>query len=277
MSKLCFGIAYESERQYILYLPQSSSDSSATLAYVYNYFTKTWVTCARTQASGYVLSSDNKLYMGNALTNFVVRERKDYAYTDYTDESVAVAIASFSGQQVTLTNASGVSIGDILYQSSAVSSTVTAVTAGLNTISVNNVLTWAIGGTQLLKSIPCTIQWAPTSGGNPGMLKQYSEAALVFRASPFLSALISCLSDISGSYDSVAIAGYSAQGWGFFSWGSAPWGGVSRPQTIRTFIPRDKQRCTLLTTQFFCQSGWSNFQLEGLSLQYRLLSSRTTR
>lgn len=277
VSKYGFGITYESERQYILYLPKVSNDTSATIAYVYNYFTKTWVTADRAQLCGYVLSTDNKLYMGNAFYSDVVKERKDYTYTDYTDESFAVSISSATGTTIVLVDASLVTIGDILYQSAAVSAQVTAINIGLNTLTVSNNLTWATGSTQLLKSIPCTIQWVPTAGQNPGMLKQYSEAALIFRASPFISAVIQYLSDISGSYDTVPITGFSPLGWGLFPWGGVPWGGVVRSETIRHYIPRDKQRCTLLTAQFFCQSGWSNFLLEGISLQFRPVSSRTMR
>ncbi|GAC1606232.1 MAG: hypothetical protein NVS3B3_05890 [Aquirhabdus sp.] len=277
VSQYAFGIAYESERQYILYVPQSASDTSATIAYVYNYFTRSWVTAARSQFCGYVLSTDNKLYMGNALNSSVVQERKNYSYTDYTDESVNVSIVSTSGKTITLVNAGNVVVGDILYQSQSVASQVTGINIGTNVITVANTLTWANGSTQLLKSIPCTLQWVASSGQNPGMLKQYSEGLLIFRASPFINAQMNYLSDISSSFESVPITGFSPLGWGLFSWGGILWGGVVRPQTIRTFVPRNKQKCTLITPQFFCQSGWSNFQLEGISLQFRPISSRTSR
>lgn len=274
-AKYCFGIAYESEREYILFVPQTSTDTSATLAYVYNYFTKTWVTKGRSQLAGYVLFSDNRLYLAGATTSNVSKERKDYAYTDYTDESYAISISSFSLNVLTLADASLVAVGDIIYQSNAVASTVTAVSIGTNKVTVQNALTWALGSTQLLKAIVCTVQWVPTTGQNPGMLKQYSEAALLFKSSPFISASMSYLSDISSSFQSVPLTGYSPQGWGLFPWGKSLWGGVVRPQTIRHYIPRDKQRCSLLTPKFICQNGWSNFLLEGLSLQWRPISSRT--
>lgn len=277
LGKYAFGIAYESDRTYLLYLPEVSNDTSASIAYVYNYFTKTWVTAARDQLSGYVLSGNNKLYMGNALTSQVVEERKNYDYTDYTDESITVNIVSYFGTTITLASTALVSVGDILYQSAAVSGRVTSVNIGLSTIVIDNTLTWALGSTQLLKSIPCTLQWVPTTGQNPGMLKQYSEGALVFRSAPFINADISYFSDISGSFEAIPVTGFSPFGWGLFPWGEAIWGGVVRSETIRHYIPRDKQRCTLLTPQFFVQSGWSNFLLEGLSLQYRMVSSRTSR
>lgn len=276
MAKYAFGIGYESERTYLLYMPQDSSDTSATIAYAYNYFTKSWVTAAREEFCGYVLSSNNKLYLGNSLFSTVSEERKDYEFTDYTDESFNVSIVSTNGTTINLVDASLCGVGDILFQSQAVSSRISSINIGLNSVVVETSLTWAAGDTQLLKAIPCTVQWVPTTGQNPGMLKQYNEGALIFRASPFTMATLSYLSDISGAFDSITIKGFSPQGWGLFPWGESLWGGVVRPETIRHYIPRDKQRCTLLTPQFFVQSGWSNFLLEGLSLQFRPLSSRTT-
>ena len=275
MSQCCFGIGYESERSYILFVPQTEGATYSTLAYVYNYFTKTWVTWERSQYGGYVLSTDNKIYMANALYSSVVQERKNYNYTDYTDESFAISISSSSGTTVTLADASSVSVGDIIYQSSSLASQVTAINIGLSQVTVENSLTWATGSTQLLKSIPCTIQWLPNTGSNPGMLKQFSEGVLIFRAIPFISAVMQYYSDISSSFDGIPLSGNSPLGWGYFAWGSGPWGGGTFPATLRHYVPRNKQKCTLLTPQFFCQSGWSNFMLEGLSIQFRIISSRT--
>jgi hypothetical protein len=277
MAKYSFGISYETERQYILYVPQQAGPTSATVGYVYNYFTKTWTTVARSQLSGYVLSADNKLYLGNTAMSTVSQERKNYNYTDYVDESYSLNIVSSSGMTITLSSVSSVTVGDVLFQSTSIASVITAINAGLSTVTVEDNLVWATGATLGLSSIPCTIQWVPTSGQNPGMLKQYSEGLLIFRTSPFIAAQVQYLSDISPSLSSVPIAGFSGRGWGSFAWGQSLWGGVVRSQTIRHYIPRDKQRCTLLTPQFFCQSGWSNFELEGLALQYRPVSSRTSR
>jgi hypothetical protein len=278
MSKYSFGASYESERRYILFMPQDSTDTSASIAYVYNYFTKAWTTWDRNEFCAYVLSTDNKLYMGNSLFSDVVQERKNYSYTDYTDESFAITISAFAGPLITLASAASVSLGDVIYQSTSVFGVVQDINFATNVVTVDtNLTSWTVGAAQLLKAIPCTLEWVPTTGQNPGMLKQYNEALLIFRASPFDTATIEYLSDISGGFDAVPIQGYSPLGWGLFPWGESLWGGVARAQTIRHYIPKEKQRCTLLTPQFFVQNGWSNFQLEGLSLQFRQVSSRTMR
>ena len=276
IAKYAFGVSYESDRKYILFMPQYSSDTSATIAFVYNYFTKAWTTWARSQLAAYVLKSNNTLYVAN-LTQSVSQERKSYTYTDYVDESLSINLVSYSGTTLNLASVAGINVGDIIYQSSGVNSPVLAVNVGLNQVVVRDTLTWATGSTQQLQSIPCTIQWVPTTGQNPGELKQYSEAILLFKSPQFFYATLGFLSDIVPSFASVAITGYGLLPWGFFAWGSAPWGGQSRPVPIRTYVPMAQQRCTLLTPQFFCQSGWSNFILEGISLQYRTIGSRTSR
>ena len=274
MSKYAFGIAYESDRKYFLYTPQASNDTSATVGYVYNYFTKTWVTVARSQYCGYVFSVDNKLYLGNTASNSVSQERKNYTYTDYTDESVGITITASSGITITLSSAANVSAGDIITQSTS-SGQVLSIAGNVVTLNTSN--TWSNASASCLKSFLCTMQWVPTAGQNPGMLKQYSEGLLVFRQSQFTSATMSYLSDIKPVFEPVPFVGIDGLGWGLSVWGSTIWGGVVTPGTSRHYIPRDMQRCTLLTPQFTMQSGWSTFLLEGLSLQYRTISPRTSR
>lgn len=274
MAKYAFGIAYESDRKYFFYTPTASNSTSATTGYVYNYFTKTWVTVARSQFCGYVFSVDNKLYLGNVASDTVSQERKNYNYTDYTDESVSITIVSSSGESVVLSSSVNVSVGDIITQGT-LSGQVQSISG--NTVTLNTTAAWSAASAICLRSFACTMQWVPTAGQNPGMLKQYSEGLLVFRESQFISATMSYLSDIIPVFEPITFAGLDGLGWGLSIWGSSIWGGVVTPGTSRHYIPRDMQRCTLLTPQFSMQSGWSTFLLEGLSLQYRTISPRTTR
>lgn len=274
---LAFGISYESERSYILFLPQVSGSSSCTIAYVYNYFTKTWVTWNRTQLAGFVPQFDKKIYLANSLTSDVSQERKNYTFTDYSDESLPISITSFSGTTVTLASVSNVTVGDIIYQSSSNSAIVLSINIGLSTVTVSTAITWTIGATQLLQAVACTLQWLVNSGQNAGMIKHFSEGTLIFKSAQFNNAQINYFSDISGSFDSIPFNGSSPLGWGLFTWGSGLWGGGVNSSVVRHYIPRDKQRSSLLTPQFFCRNAWGSFKLEGLSLQYNEVSSRGMR
>lgn len=91
-----FGIAYQSENEYMLFLPTSNGPAPGDLpvqAYVFNTQTGTWVRHEWEWASinagtfevatGVVNPSDNYLYLTSG--SWLTRERKDRALSDYQD------------------------------------------------------------------------------------------------------------------------------------------------------------------------------------------------
>lgn len=273
-----FGVSYESERQYCLWTVSGFNETSGTQCFIYNTFTKTWTRSTRQQKHGLVLTADNKMYLLNPNSNGISQERKSFTYADYSDEAYSVNVTAIgaSGQQITLSDASIVVPGDLLYQSLAVSAIVQSVNyaTGVCTM-VTSVSGWVTGATSLLKAIPCLMEWLPIAAGNPGYLRQFREAALVFKQNGFSTAYLNFYSDISPSIDSVQFSGSASGAWGTFGWGTgAPWGGVVRTRTNRTYIPLEKQRCDLLSIQFQCQSAWATFQLEGLSTIFHTIGER---
>lgn len=272
-----FGVGYESEHQYILWTVTESTDTSATQAFVYNLFTQAWTRWTRNQQHAIILSADNLLYAADPNSNYINQERKSETYSDYTDEALPVTITSFSGYNLVLTSVVNVSVGDVIYQSNATSSVVTAVDPTTLTVTVTDLITnWSLTApTYVLLSISCTIEWVPNFGQSAGFLKQWSEALLLLRQSYFDNASVNFYSDVSGSIDSVPITGNGGGLWGRFLWGLQTWwGGISNSKPIRTYVPLEKQRCDLLSVQFTCSEGWAVFQLEGIVLINRLISSR---
>lgn len=81
-----FGVAYETEREYHLFLPASPSSVYATQAYVYNYATRAWTRWSKNAYTGYVLPSDGREYLGRADSNVLLQERKARTVADYEDE-----------------------------------------------------------------------------------------------------------------------------------------------------------------------------------------------
>lgn len=88
-----FGVGYETEREYWLFLPESVSDTSATQAYVYNYATRTWVRWTVDALAGHVLPSSDTAYLSSPSSNTVNVERKTRTTADYQDAD-GVAIPS---------------------------------------------------------------------------------------------------------------------------------------------------------------------------------------
>lgn len=95
---VAFGVAYETEREYHLFLPSSDSDTYATQAYVYNYVTRAWTRWTLPATCGYVLPSDGLEYLGNAAANTVRVERKTRTASDYQDATGAAISAAIDWQ-----------------------------------------------------------------------------------------------------------------------------------------------------------------------------------
>lgn len=352
-----FGIGYESERLYVLWLPSEAGDVTAQQAFVYNYLTKAWTRWTRTQEHAIVLSADNKIYAVDPNSSFINQERKDGVYTDYSDEAVSAVITAFSGLTVTLADVEEAEAGDLLFVSTAESSIIASVDVGASTVTVSDAVTWnlpgnftsggisgnsititahgyavgqlvtlttagalptglstgvgyyvividantiqlatslanAIVGTAIsltgsgsgssqvvptafiLKAIACTLEWIPNAAQNAGLLKHWTEATLLMREDYFDTATINFFSDVDGAVEGVSFEGSTSGGWGQFAWGLAPWGQAARSLPFRTYVPRNKQRCDLLSVQFVCQNAWARFQVEGLSLVVRGISPR---
>ena len=94
-AKNTFGIAYENDRAYIMFCPEKDSDTSATQAFRYNVFERTWSRWEYEATCGIVMERDSTLYVGNGDRNFTSKERKDNSRTDHSDRDFTISI----GQQ----------------------------------------------------------------------------------------------------------------------------------------------------------------------------------
>jgi len=97
-----FGIGYESDRKFILFAPTSGSDTYARQAFVFNLFTNSWTIWEKEVGCGIVNPDDNKLYLGSATSAYVLKERKDFSFTDHVDEELAVTVNSVTGTTLSL-------------------------------------------------------------------------------------------------------------------------------------------------------------------------------
>lgn len=113
-----FGVAYENDRAYILFTPQQSSDTSATQAYRYNIFEKTWSRWEYEATCGQVLKRDNKLYVGNNTRNYISQERKNNDRTDHSDRNFTATITTngVDGTTVELSTLVNVKVNDVILQ-----------------------------------------------------------------------------------------------------------------------------------------------------------------
>lgn len=271
-----FGVGYETDRKYILYTVTEAGDLYSNQQFVYDIFTKTWTRWSRTQQHAIVLSADDKIYAADPSTSYINQERKDGLYSDYTDEAFSVSLVSFSGLTLTLVDDSDISVGDRVFQTVSESSVVTAVDIVSQTITVADLITtWDLSAdTFILKSIDCVVEWIPNASQNPGMNKHWSECTLLLKQNSFDTGYVGFYSDVSGDEEDIAFTGAGSGGWGRFPWGQTPWGGTTRSLPMRVYIPRNKQRCDLLSVLFRCREAWARFSIEGMSLVVRGISTR---
>ena len=279
LKKCSFGVAYETDHKYILWTVSSSADTFPTQAFVYHLFTKAWMTWDKQAQTGIVSSIDDRMYLAQPGSKYVLKERKNFNFKDYIDEQIdGFSITSYLDKTLFMNNVAGLSVGDLVYQSATLYSPITAIDFSINAVTINDSKVWTIGATSVFKGINCEIEWVNQSCGNPGIDKRFQEIQILFRQQSFNRATLSFYTDMSGGYTNSTILGtYGAGLWGTFLWGSVPWGGVSRPKPIRALIPREKSRGTLISIKFTHRVGYGLFALNGFSLTYDFVSERSNR
>jgi hypothetical protein len=115
-----FGVGYESDRSYIIWLPEKTTDTVATQAYRYNTFNGTWVRWIKDATSAVVNPKDDKLYVGSGDSLYTLKERKNLDRTDYADgdQPGSIPVQTISDDTLlTLASVSDIKIGDVLTQS----------------------------------------------------------------------------------------------------------------------------------------------------------------
>jgi hypothetical protein len=253
-STAAFGVGYESERKYFLWTVSSVGDTSAKQAWVYNTFTSSWTRWERDVECGFVNPTDDKLYMGFSTTNQIKQERKTYTVEDYAEDEYSLTITAFSGLVVTVDSTSDAAVGQTLAQASGLvysQAIVIEVIDGTN-LRVDREVQWTLAAAKLYDAIDVEIEFAPIHGGQPGMVKHFTEVAIFFREARFRSIDLLVASNFSFAGSAIPLQPTITGAWGLAPWGTFPWGGGPPPvQAIRTFIPMEQQR-----------ANWINMSIE---------------
>jgi hypothetical protein len=113
-----FGVAYETDRSFLLYLPSNANDVVATQCLRYNTFTNSWCKWNVTNTAGIVNFADDKLYLGAGDTNLVEKERKELTRKDHADRQYELQILLNGVNQtvLSLNSVALVAVGDVLIQ-----------------------------------------------------------------------------------------------------------------------------------------------------------------
>lgn len=118
-----FGIAYENDRAYVLFMPQDEDDTAATQAYRYNIFERTWSRWEYNATCGLVMERDAKIYLGDGDRNYVAQERKNFDRTDQCDREFIIQISAdgVEGNEIKISNTDDVEVSDVITQTQEIS------------------------------------------------------------------------------------------------------------------------------------------------------------
>jgi hypothetical protein len=118
-----FGIAYENDRAYNIFLPTTVEDQIATQSYRFNTFERSWTRWDVPATSGLVKDSDGKLYIGDGTRNYLLQERKNGDRKDYSDRNFSLTIDDDRVDEtvIELSSVADVTIGDVIVQEQTIS------------------------------------------------------------------------------------------------------------------------------------------------------------
>ena len=153
-------------------------------------------------------------------------------------------------------------------------SLVTGTCASLNTACVSFIVPYVAGPIKQFEGIKAVTEWAPQHFGDPSIMKQIPEGTVVFDGNNFFDAKVAYSTDLSKDFTEFKFTGQGTGFWGGFDWGCAAWGGEGTDVPYRTLIPRQKQRCRYITVRFTHENAREEFNVLGISLEVRPLSSR---
>lgn len=179
------------------------------------------------------------------------------------------------GKTLIINTLANVEVGDVLWESNGRYSIITVVNTVNGTITVRDFINdWVLGSSTILKAFESLVQYAPQTAEGPGSIKQFRESVLLLQVPFFNEILVGFSTDLSAGTVNVPLAGLYGEQWGRFKWGLLPWGGTTKPIPLRTYVPQQKQRCSLIDITLTHREAYSFYRLNGISFVHNGLSER---
>lgn len=273
-----WGMAYPSDQKYFFYTVSQVADTTATIAYVYNYITQNWSIDSKPFTAGYINPVDGKFYGStySATGTSVYVERKTLSDLDFADEEYAVTITGSSGASVTLASTTNVVVGMTLGQAGNYSY-ITAVNTGTGVVTVSDPIVWTNGAATVYTPITMSFTVEPIDGGDPTEQKQFPEISIVTLASSLTNVRVTFLNDAQQTGSIVPTISPATTGaYGTVPYGTGIYGGSSQLGYLRTrmFVPRAAQKGNWLVITFTIAQAFKRVRFSVLQLVVRKISVR---
>jgi hypothetical protein len=134
-------------------------------------------------------------------------------------------------------------------------------------ITISSEIPLVLGDIKVYKSIDCDVLYSPnTFGGDPVSLKHMRDAQVMFDNLAFTQATISFATDLLPQFEEVELIADGNGIFGFNEFGNGFFGGASHGAPIRTYIPRNCQRCRYMLVRFNHRVAREKWALYGISL-----------
>lgn len=262
-----FAVAYRSERQVILWVPQFNDDGTVTAdneqAFVFSTLASGWTRYAFGARCAAINPATNSLTFAPPDNNEMCGENKSLTDLDYYDLALTVGSpVSVSGADLTFTStiAALMTVGDVLKSTANDYYPITAISD--TTVTVSGSTGWTGASTLTLYiAIEPAIEFNKITAGTPADLKMVGQVSFLFRENGVHDTNTSFASEISPLAEDVLKA---AHGWGEFSWGGVPYGSVA-PQLMRVEpLPASAAQCAQLSVGFSTRQALAKFAFLGL-------------
>jgi len=290
-----FGVSYESDRKYLLFMPNSVNQEFPTICMCYNTFTNAWTRWLLDATAGVIKNTDDKFYYGGKSAGYtqgyVYKERKTYSLNDFVDDSWGAQIIavnqSGANTLLTLSRSEDSVVGYWISQTHPVSgvkinSKIMAVNEVSNVITVYPASTSYTTDPEfpvsIVKPITCRLKWVANTALNPGMLKHFRDATVFFRQDTYSDLKIGYETNYQPGYTYTNVSTIDVGDWGDFGWGDYPFNGVDDTfnQPIRVGVPRQKQKCLWISYSIEGANAFSSFSVAGISSSFEVISERLT-
>lgn len=280
-----YGIAYESDKTYMLSVATVSTDTSNNQTYVYNTFTRAWTRYTYGVSSGIHESTFDKLYFSIEGANTVYQERKSFSNEDYVDPESAITITNLNVTTNVVTfTVSGVTpqIGWAIEQVGVrvviTSATNTSGSTWTATLLSSIPSSWSVAAALIYPSVDMEIKWNTWSADAPGLIKQVRQVEMLADNIPgnntASSVILTFETDIGETDGEVTVVTNSST-WSLSPWGGFTWGGTKDNSGYPTYVPRLQQYCRLMNPGIRFVNANEKLALAGLVLTFEQISERT--
>lgn len=302
---ICHATHYPSERLYILWAPESSIDTYATVGWVYNFLIEggQWSGPWRKNIGcTHLMRTEDKLYLAKADEYYVLKERKSYvtSFNDYSDESIAVTLSGvttttdadgYTVSQATVAYSYAIAtfgVGWVIVQGSDAACVETCVNngGGSYTVTLSENIPGLVNGAATAEMpITSILRWRPQTANNPHVIKDFTSYQFMFEDDGALHHQVGFHHGIGFANNHLSDVLYHSvrqeadRGWGLGLYGEGGWGDddPSIQAMLRNSVPTNYRKCAALSLLYKHAYAREHFALISMALTYRPLTDITTK